>query len=203
MKLTSTRAAWSTILAATAVFLAVVISGCGGDDASTTPSANASDSMFVKAMIPHHESAIEMAKLAKTRSKRAEVLELSAAIIKTQQAEIDELREMVNEMPATNDSMMDDNQMSAMNSEVEDLAAAEDFDQAFIDAMIPHHQSAIEMAEQVLTSGESVEVQRLAQNVISAQQREIAQMEKWSADWFGVAPTESTGVSMGHMDDSH
>ena len=113
------------------------------------------------------------------------------------------MSELVSALPATNNSMMDDNQMSAMSAEVKRLITVEEFDQAFIAAMIPHHQSAVEMAEQVLTSGESVEVQRLAQNVISAQQKEIAMMEKWSVDWFDIIPTGATGGTMEHGESPH
>lgn len=204
MRPTRIKAVWIAILAATVLTIAASISGCGGDDeASTSTTGNDADSMFVKAMIPHHESAIEMAKIAKKRSQRSEVLELADAIVKTQQDEIDQMQQFVNDLPATNSSMMDDNEMSAMKSDVEDLSTADEFDKAFIAAMIPHHQSAVEMAEEVLESGESVDVRRLAQNVISAQQKEIAQMEKWSLNWYGVIPTGSTGAMMEHGGSTH
>ena len=75
MRPTQRRTVWSAVLVATVVVLTVFISGCGEEDeASTATTGNAADSMFVKAMIPHHESAIEMAEIAKKRSTRAEVI---------------------------------------------------------------------------------------------------------------------------------
>jgi uncharacterized protein (DUF305 family) len=49
----------------------------------------------------------------------------------------------------------------------------EEFDQAWIRAMIAHHKGAITMAETVTTEGESVLVQELANTIIQAQKSEI------------------------------
>lgn len=47
---------------------------------------------FLTEMIPHHQGAIDMAKLAQTRSKNRNVLNMAAGILKTQQAEINQYR---------------------------------------------------------------------------------------------------------------
>jgi uncharacterized protein (DUF305 family) len=57
-------------------------------------------------------------------------------------------------------------------------------DKAFIDAMIPHHQSAIEMAEVAYEKSKNPRIKELAENIMSAQKREIEQMKQWRKDWF-------------------
>jgi hypothetical protein len=49
----------------------------------------------------------------------------------------------------------------------------------FVKSMIPHHQAAVDMAKTVLAFGKDPEVKKLAEDVIKAQETEIAQMKTW------------------------
>jgi uncharacterized protein (DUF305 family) len=60
------------------------------------------------------------------------------------------------------------------------------FDQAFIDAMVPHHREAIEMAEAANDRGlTQPDLKKIAGDIIESQQREIDQMLEWREEWFG------------------
>ena len=71
-----------------------------------------------------------------------------------------------------------------MMMDPQELARSEPFDKAFIDAMIPHHQSAIEMAKVANEKSENPRIKELAENIVSAQKREIEQMKRWREQWY-------------------
>lgn len=59
-----------------------------------------------------------------------------------------------------------------------------DFDKAFLSEMIVHHEGAVEMAEKVLAVSDRLELRKLAQDIITAQNGEISMMRKWQQEWF-------------------
>jgi uncharacterized protein (DUF305 family) len=150
------------------------------------------DVEFVQGMIPHHEGAIEMAELVEGRSDRQELLDLADEIIEVQDEEIALLRGMLDRMGAGEMAMdddmadMDHGDMGMMDdAEMEALRELEgdEFDRRFMQAMLVHHEGAIDMAERVLAEGQDEEVAGLAQLVIDAQQGEIEQMQQWLEQW--------------------
>jgi uncharacterized protein (DUF305 family) len=54
-----------------------------------------------------------------------------------------------------------------------------DPDKDFVMMMMPHHQGAIDMANVELKYGKDPEMRRMASNIVSAQEREIAEMKHW------------------------
>ena len=67
----------------------------------------------------------------------------------------------------------------------QDLGAADSkFDLRFINAMIPHHEGAVTMAQDALKKSQRWEIKQLAKEIISDQQKEIAQMQQWRKAWY-------------------
>ena len=169
------------------MLLAAVLAACGGDDESA-PAANGMDLMFATEMVPHHESAVEMAEIARERSERREIQDLAEGIIETQNAEIRTLNDLAARFEdAGVEEGHEGMQMGEMDmgGDTAMLRTAKPFDRAFIDMMIPHHQSAITMAQDELESGQSPEAKKLAREIIDAQTREIEQLNAWRVDWYG------------------
>jgi uncharacterized protein (DUF305 family) len=54
-----------------------------------------------------------------------------------------------------------------------------DADTDFMTQMRPHHQAAIEMAKVVIANGKDAETKKLAQEIITAQEKEIAMIDAW------------------------
>lgn len=78
---------------------------------------------------------------------------------------------------------MESASMKQMEKSLEGKKDAE-FDMAFIDAMIVHHEGAIEMAKMALESTSRPEMVKLANDIVMAQEGEIAMMKSWREEWF-------------------
>jgi len=61
----------------------------------------------------------------------------------------------------------------------------------FVVGMIPHHQEAVDTANEVLARGGSTpEIRTLAEEIVTAQETEIAMLKEWHLAWYGEAYVE-------------
>jgi uncharacterized protein (DUF305 family) len=173
------------------------------------------DLIFIDMMIMHHQGAVAMAEVALERGEHSELVQLAEDIITAQTDEIAQLQawrdawypgapamtmdemmggmgQMMQGMPGmqamggtmTMMPMMDPSRMA------ESLrATAEPFDLAFIDAMIPHHLSALMMAEMAVQQATHPELAVAAQTMFDAQVDEIQLMRGWRSEWYGSTAT--------------
>jgi uncharacterized protein (DUF305 family) len=152
------------------------------------PNGEYSDSYFIDAMVSHHQGAIDMANVALANAEHPEILQLAQNIISTQQAEIDELKAIKQWEFGSSEVPMETSpehmKMMGMMEDPSELANRRPFDKAFIDAMIPHHSSAIEMARVANANTGDDEIKTLSQNIIDAQTGEIEQMTGWRKEWY-------------------
>lgn len=80
-------------------------------------------------------------------------------------------------------------------------AASQPYDLQFLDTMTHHHQGAVEMAKMVLSKSSNEELKKFAQNIITDQNKEVAQMKDWREKWYAGKPA-SLNMEMGGMADS-
>jgi uncharacterized protein (DUF305 family) len=161
--------------------------GMGGMMGSATPAAGADyDRTFIDGMVPHHQAAIDMAKIAQRKAEHPELKQLADAIVADQDGEIAQMKAWRKAWYGSDEIApgMGGHQMGGMDTDLKQLESASPFDKAFIDAMIPHHQSAIDMAKEAQTRATHQEIKDLAGRIITAQQKEIDQMKAWRAQWY-------------------
>lgn len=142
-----------------------------------------SDIMFAQMMIPHHQQAVDMSTLAETHTTNPEILALAKQIKDAQAPEIKQMTSWIKDSNASM-HMGHDMGMGGMLSE-EQMIALENaqgaaFDKLYLEGMIGHHQGAIEMAQMIIDSN-NAEAKKLAENIVSSQTAEIAQMKKMLA----------------------
>src|SRR6476469_5258509 len=155
------------------------------------------DLRFIDAMIPHHEGAVQMAQEAQQKSQRPEIQKLAGDIISAQNKEVASLNQWrqawyanaspqpVAWSPQMGHAMpMSSEQRKSMAMDMNLGAADAEFDLRFINAMIPHHEGAVQMAKDALNKSKRPEILQLAQAIIKSQEDEIQQMQQWKQTWY-------------------
>ncbi len=185
-----------------AITTALVLAGCamgnmggmGGMEGMNTPPAsessaaadfNNADAMFAMNMIVHHQQAIEMSDILLAKDGvNPEVAALAERIKAAQAPEIDLMNQWLADWGVDNmggmEGMPGMDQGAMMSAE--DMQALTDADgptasTLFLQQMIVHHQSAIDMAQTQVDNGQNADAVALAQKVIDDQTAEIAEME--------------------------
>lgn len=197
---------YRTSLTALAVAAGLTVAGCSNTQTegpaepgpATTSQAsphNSADVEFAQQMIPHHEQALEMAKLAPTRADSQEVKDLAADIEAAQDPEIQTmtgwLKKWGEDAPSgmgshtmgdgqmmDDDQMMGEGMMSAEDMTELEKASGAAFDRMFLTMMIEHHEGAITMAKDEQRDGKDTAAIALATRIESAQTEEIKLMRK-------------------------
>lgn len=165
------------------------------------------DRMFLANMIAHHQGAVDMANLALTNASHQEVKDLAKAIVSTQTTEITDMTAWQKAWgyPASSGEMLEDHSsMGMMDANAEMMNELNGktggaFDKAFLEQMIMHHQSAINMAATGKTNAQHQEVKDLTVAIVTAQTKEIKQMKQWQNDWgYSSADTSNSMQGMSH-----
>jgi uncharacterized protein (DUF305 family) len=155
------------------------------------------DAHFIEQMIPHHEDAITMSKLALTKARRPEIKQLAQNIIQSQGKEITQMKDWYQlwfdrEIPTGSNTMNQHGMMGGSqmhmgmmgnDTDVTRLENSQDFDRSFVEDMIPHHQMAVMMASMLKNGTTRPEMKTLADDIIAAQTKEIDMMRTWLTDW--------------------
>ncbi len=149
--------------------------------------SRAYDLQFLDSMSKHHQMAIDMAKMGQDKFAHRELKAMAGKMVGDQEKEVAQMKRWREEwypgapnaesveMPGMSSTSMDPSHMQTMSGK--------ELDGMFLEMMIPHHQSAIGMARDALAKADHPEIKDLAQKIVSAQQKEIEQMQNWKSKW--------------------
>jgi uncharacterized protein (DUF305 family) len=200
------RSTYAAFIAA-AAGAALVLAGCGTDSSDPSSSGasatshslstsveagsgaeafNDADVTFLRGMYPHHAQAVQMAEMVDGRTDNVELLALAQRIEAAQAPEMDQITGLLAQAGDTaptstghegmdhgsGDGMMSEDDMSTLMG-----MSGPEFDRMWLTMMIEHHEGAVEMADTELAEGENPDAKQLATGIVSAQQREIAEMQ--------------------------
>ena len=195
------------------LLIAAAVTGliaCGSDDEDEGKGAgvtgNAAEKAFLTAMVSHHESALEMARVADERAEDPFVKRLADEIASSQTREIAQMRGIHGQLfdrelrpdPRAHEGLGLTAEEAGMTHSPQmnrTLRSADPFDRAFVDEMVPHHEGAVRMAGAVLKRTRDARLRELAAGIVSTQEREIEEMNDFRRKKFG-GPVPEGGHDM-------
>lgn len=141
-------------------------------------SGKAFDRAFLSMMIPHHQTAIDMARAVLPVGKDATVKKWANKVIQDQTKEINTMTKL---LPAFggNDQAMANMMKSGMAGMANAVKTSKTPDQAFVQGMLPHHSSALDMAQLALEKSSDARVLGLARDIVTAQAGEMYDFRLW------------------------
>lgn len=137
------------------------------------------DLRYINAMIAHHKGAMKLAEQVKDMSKRKEIKDLATGILKDEPKAIEELYQWKKEW------FNDTNETSA--NEVSSLGTYDDnLDLRFLNALINHHESGVEMTKEILKKSTRNEVLNNAFAVETFLSNGISKLSELRSEWYKV-----------------
>ena len=170
-----------------------MINQAGGQSGRYAPqggggaSGDAVDRAFAIGMVPHHQAAIEMARVELDRGRQPKVRKLAQSIFDDQRNEITWLNQQSEQKwgfrperqrPGPMGVLMDMPISMEMTGMADHMTRTTSVDRMFLEMMIAHHAAAISMALEEVAQGSDPRFIRMAGTVISAQAREIGLVQE-------------------------
>ncbi|ADV65972.1 DUF305 domain-containing protein [Deinococcus maricopensis] len=143
-------------------------------------SGKAFDRAYLSMMVAHHQGALAMTRAVQARLTDPQVKSWAAAILREQTREIDSMNAWLRTLGGadTNAQRLMAGSMQGMTAR---LSAAGNADQAFVTQMLPHHASAVDMANLALQKSSDARVLKLSRSIIRAQADEMYAFRLWRA----------------------
>ena len=138
---------------------------------------------FAMMMIEHHQGAVNMCQVEVSKGSDATIKEMANKMMGRQKSEISTLQNFIRDHKPT-DARSDGHnhlhdEMQKMEAKMNGIKMTGNLDKDFAMMMIPHHESAIKMAEDEITHGKNLNLKRMAQNMMDDQRNEITELQVW------------------------
>jgi uncharacterized protein (DUF305 family) len=162
--------------------------------AALKPAGN-TDHDFAHMMMAHHRGAVDMSALELKEGKDATLRAIAEKIMADQRKEIKDLEAVAtrldgapaNYQPADPADPFASAMKTSMDGMMKTGQPTGNVDADYAMLMVPHHQSAIDMANAELAHGRDTKLKAMAQQMVVAQQKEIQQFKDWQAKNGGPA----------------
>ncbi len=153
----------------------------------TLKMSNNFDVDFANSMMIHHQAAIDMSELQIAKGGDVQIIEMAKNIITAQKAEIAKMKTFVagytmsdKKIDNSDSQNILEDEMKSMMATMHNMKMTGNTDDDFVMLMIPHHASAVKMANYELIYGKEPMLKKMAQKMIVDQNKEIATFVAWS-----------------------
>lgn len=146
---------------------------------------------FANMLLLHHHGVVDMAQIEISAGSDEKVKAIAKSISDKQSEEIKELQEFLNHhkpLKETNEGTNEGTHeeilasIKTLRAKIKGLELSGNTDKDFVLLMIAHHECAMDLATQEVLTGHHVRLKLMAQNLISEQKKEIANLKKWLAN---------------------
>jgi len=158
---------------------------------------------FMAGIIPHHQMAVAMARVELAHGTRPQIKAMAERVVATQDRQIGDMTSWLKawygltpdqaaaRVPAGLGTMMKSmhTDMGDMSSRMTTMQAGPSVDQAFLEAMIVHHEAAVLEAGAVPGRATHPRLTALADAIVANQNAEIKQMRTWLSAWYRQSTT--------------
>jgi uncharacterized protein (DUF305 family) len=168
------------------------------------------DALFMQDMVPHHHQAVEMGALVADRTNRPELIDVAGRIDASQGDEIEFMQQWLRERgervpdPTAHEAMHTTHTMAGMATpeQMAELAASEGaaFDRLFLQLMIPHHEGAVKMVEELLDQPGSAYDPVLFEFTTEITNGQTAEIERMNALLVGLSADPRAALAPGFED---
>ncbi len=173
------------LLALVAVFAGVLFAATPAAASAPAPDRSAAnfEVKFMTRMIDHHALAVAMGEICVDKAVHDELRSMCEGIIATQSQQIALLQSWLSDWYGVTHEPEIKPGDQKMLEKLASLDGAE-FEIAFMETMIRHHEQAIKESSKCLDRAYHDELKSLCQQIIAGQQQEIAQMQAWLCEWY-------------------
>ena len=145
---------------------------------------------FLRGMIPHHQGAVDMAKVQLKYGQDGVLKNFTKRVIREQEREIRFMKINLGTLEAERkrgphhqhkSAVTDYKRVNKLMHQAMNITLTGQADRDFVSGMIPHHQGAVDMAKVVIQHGKDSNTRRLAYDIINVQESEITWLKQWQA----------------------
>lgn len=155
--------------------------GMAGHDMSGDGAMSMDDKAFIAMMVPHHQMALDMAKIELDRGTDAQTKAFAKKVVADQSREIAQMKAWyrdwygtdVPEMPMSGAMAM-----MGMDMDLDALRQAKNVDLEFLTMMQPHHAGAVIMANAAMNDSQHAQLAALEKRIVAAQSIEMGTMQE-------------------------